>query len=65
MSFVKCPFCAGHYAVSSEAAAAIENMIAGYLDFYDDHSPLATEMHNIRNAILNTAERIDVDPLLA
>ena len=66
-NFVKCPFCAGHETVSPEAAAFIEKAIAYELDEAGSSTPtpLLVELSNIRNAILNMAERaIDVDPLL-
>ena len=65
-SFVKCPFCSGHEAVSPEAAALIEQAIDYELDERGTSlSPaLIAELQNIRNVILNTQERETVDPLL-
>jgi hypothetical protein len=63
--FVKCPFCAGHEAVSAKAADAIQSMIEEYQRGVID-GPLDTELWNIRNSILNHQERAaEVDPLLA
>lgn len=53
--FVTCPFCAGHEKVSDGAAAEIADWLAVWE--YKADSPLKTELLNIRNAILNTAER--------
>jgi hypothetical protein len=55
--FIKCPFCSGHEAVSPEAAERIAGMIYNSMDGWPEDSPLATELWNIRNAILNTQER--------
>jgi hypothetical protein len=65
-SFVKCPFCSGHEAVSPEAAALIEQAIDYELhERGSELSPaLIAELENIRNVILNTQERETVDPLL-
>jgi hypothetical protein len=67
LNFIKCPFCAGHEAVSPETAHAIESMIEAFL-YVDEHprpEALETELWNIRNAILNHQERdAEVDPLL-
>jgi hypothetical protein len=54
--FVKCCFCAGHEAISAEAAAHIADELA-YLEYRLSEGPLLTELMNIRNAILNTQER--------
>ena len=66
LSFVKCPFCSGHEAVSPEAAALIEQAIRYELhERGSELSPaLIAELENIRNVILNTQERETVDPLL-
>jgi hypothetical protein len=65
--FIKCPFCAGHEAISPEAADAIGEMIFGWLSITQHpESPIKTELMNIRNSILNHQERAaEVDPLLA
>lgn len=57
--FVTCPFCAGHEKVSDEASAFILQAIAYEMgERGSELSPdLITELLNIRNAILNTAER--------
>lgn len=56
MNFVKCPCCAGHETISAEAAAELAMMIFNRLDGFGE-SPVVTELNNIRNAILNMAER--------
>lgn len=60
-NFVKCPFCAGHEFVSPDAADAIARMIVMGLKGSIE-SPLQTELFNIRNAILNMAERETIPP---
>lgn len=64
VSFIKCPFCSGHEAVSPEAA----DVIAALIEKYTRGSvvfELETELLNIRNHILNAQERTaEVDPLL-
>jgi hypothetical protein len=63
-SFIKCPFCAGHEVVSAEAAEIIANQIDECVNLLEE-MPVKTELHNIRNAILNHQERAtDVDELL-
>ncbi len=65
ISFVKCPCCAGHEAISPEAAQEIAQLIIGWVDELDE-GPVRTELENISNAILNRQERAaDIDPLLA
>jgi hypothetical protein len=63
ISFVKCPFCSGHEAISLEAAQYIATLlkdVAWATDF-----AVAVELSNIRNTILNHAQREeDIDPLL-
>lgn len=57
--FINCPFCCGHEAVSREAANAIAQMITGYLSVSDpQQTQLECELENIRNVILNHAERL-------
>ena len=70
-SFVKCPFCSGHEAVSPEAAALIADLINSEINYLrrGDEPPdipkaVKAELENIRNVILNTQERETVDPLL-
>lgn len=56
IDFITCPFCAGHETVSPEAA----DVIAALIEKYTRGSvvfELETELLNIRNAILNTAQR--------
>jgi hypothetical protein len=62
VEFVKCPCCAGHEAISAEAADRLAGMIYNSMSGWPEDSPLKCELMNIRNAILNTQER--VDPLL-
>ena len=54
--FVKCPFCAGAELVTPEALEIIANQIDECVNLLDE-TPVKTELHNIRNAILNTQER--------
>jgi hypothetical protein len=75
-SFVKCPFCSGHEAVSPEAATLIADLINSEINDLrrGDEPPdipkadipkaVKAELENIRNVILNTQERETVDPLL-
>lgn len=68
LNFIQCPFCAGLEKVSPEAADALANLIAqrsngGMKNF------VQIELDNIRNHILNVAERRPknrkpIDPLL-
>lgn len=56
ISFVKCPFCAGHEAISAKAVDAIANAIDAWVQ--EHGSPeLICELDNIRNDILNRQER--------
>lgn len=52
-SFVKCPCCAGHEALSQKSIDALEGMLSIYLDMH----PEATELYNILNAIRNIRQR--------
>lgn len=64
-NFTKCPFCAGHETVSAEAADAIGLALSKYPFSNYPEGPLKVEIDNIRNAILNQAERAKpIDPLL-
>jgi len=51
-TFVKCPCCAGHEALSQKSVDALEGMLSVYLDMH----PEATELYNILNAIRNAKE---------
>jgi hypothetical protein len=64
IEFIKCPFCAGHEAVTPEALEIIANQIDECVNLLDE-TPVKTELHNIRNAILNTRERVDPPASLA
>lgn len=57
VDFVTCPFCAGHEKVSPKAAAVIASQILRWCEEQSRDSELMGELINIRNAILNTAER--------
>ena len=69
-NFIKCPFCAGHDAISPEAAAELEVMIDALIAAGIPCVTLETELYNIRNAIHNTRARKaapelePIDPLL-
>lgn len=54
--FINCPFCSGHESVSREAAEEIAAMIDTHLYGFKE-CQLKTELMNIRNVILNHAER--------
>jgi hypothetical protein len=70
--FVTCPICSGHEKLSAEAAHELERMLQVWLDKFDGFGTkepaLVAEMTNIRNVILNRAERRPkksaIDPLL-
>lgn len=65
ISFVKCPFCAGHESISAEAADVLQRMIDNWLSYNDMNLPRDIELSNIRNAIQNRQERAAaIDPLL-
>lgn len=58
ISFINCPFCSGHEAVSPEAATAIAELIEKALYKSDSPlTPLGGELQNILNVIRNTEER--------
>ena len=64
MSFITCPFCSGHEAVSPEAVNMLANWIEEWLDRERAH-PANNELHNILNVIRNTQEReAEIDPLM-
>jgi len=54
-NFVQCAFCSGHEKLSAEAA----DKIRFWIDMYSPQAshPLRGELENIRNVILNMAER--------
>lgn len=58
-SFVKCPFCSGHEAVSLEAAGIIRQSIALHLHRWRTTltDSAICELENICDVILNTQER--------
>jgi hypothetical protein len=63
--FVKCPCCAGHEAISAEAAEALATIIKHRLTGCGE-SPVTTELWNIYNTIVNDQERAAaIDPLLS
>lgn len=67
--FIKCPCCAGHESISSEAAAELEFLIDGAIARGIENTALETELYNIRNAIYNARTRKaateePTDPLL-
>lgn len=59
--FINCPFCCGHEAVSREAAHIIKEAIALHLHRWRETLPdsVVCELENIRNVILNHAERAE------
>lgn len=68
LNFINCPICAGHEKISAEAAYAIAQAIASWVIVAEGrphlfpNAPL-TELANIRNAILNGAERRSIKPI--
>lgn len=59
-NFTRCPFCAGHESVSPEAASTIAELISR--SSYEYGPQVEAELLNIRNAILNQAERETTPP---
>lgn len=76
--FIKCPCCAGHDVISSEAAAMLEYLLDNEVlntpqtecaPMPELTTALETELYNIRNAIYNArireaATEEPIDPLL-
>jgi hypothetical protein len=73
LTFIDCPICSGAEKISPEAADELAKAIQGRLDAFEARphmfpdAPIA-ELENIRNVILNRAERWPksraIDPLL-
>lgn len=73
LTFIKCPICSGHENISPEAADALAKAIESWVIAAESRphmlpdAPIA-ELENIRNVILNRAERRPksraIDPLL-
>lgn len=63
-ALVQCPLCAHSETISAEAADALADAIRLFM--HDKMAPaVVTELENIRNHILNQAERATpIDPLL-
>ena len=58
MSFITCPFCSGHEAISPQVAEVIGEMIGTVLATHPDWPRESIcELENIRNVILNTQGR--------
>lgn len=74
MNFIKCAFCSGHEAISSEATGEIEFGIRYALSIrgWEDARSVEGELENILNVIENTRQREcaqaqpepEIDPLL-
>lgn len=73
LQFITCPICSGHEKISPEAADALAHAIESWVIAAESrphmfpNAPIA-ELENIRNVILNRAERLPspkpIDPLL-
>jgi hypothetical protein len=68
IEFITCPICSGHEKLSAEAADRLATAIYNSIHGWTGNEPWVAELENIRNVILNRAERRlgkhAIDPLL-
>lgn len=57
MNFINCPLCSGGEKISPEAADRLAGMIYNSMQGWSTDDPLYIELWNIRNTILNRAQR--------